>query len=80
MGLSLGGAAHCGNELLVCAEDLLLLHGYLFLALYHLDLDLLLPDLLLLAGPLQLVGQLGLGGLRREVGERVRGWLPGPEP
>lgn len=63
VGLCLGRAAHCGDELLVCAQDLLRLHCDLLLALYNLDLDLFLPDLLLLTGPLQLIGQLGLGCL-----------------
>lgn len=68
MGLSLGGAAHRGNEFLVRAKDLLCLHCDLLLALYNLDLNLFLPDLLLLPGPLQLIGQLGLGGLWQEDG------------
>lgn len=65
VGLSLGGAAHRGDELLVCAQDLLRLHSNLLLALHNLDLNLLLPDLLLLACPLQLVSQLGLSRLWR---------------
>lgn len=52
VGLGLGGAAHCGYELLVCAQDLLRLHCNLLLALHDLNLNLFLPDLLLLTGPL----------------------------
>lgn len=50
--LSLGGAAHRGNELLVCAQDLLCLHCDLLFTLHNLNLNLFLSDLLLLAGPL----------------------------
>lgn len=63
MGFRLCRAAHCGNELLVSAEDLLGLHSDLLLALNHLNLNLFLSDLLLLSGPLQLIGQLGLSCL-----------------
>lgn len=66
--LSLCRAAHRGDQLLVRAKDLLRLHCDLLLALYNLDLNLFLPDLLLLPGALQLIGQLGLGRLRREDG------------
>lgn len=65
VGLGLGGAAHGGDELLVRAQDLLRLHSNLLLALHDLDLNLFLPDLLLLARPLQLVSQLGLSRLWR---------------
>lgn len=50
--LSLCGAAHRGNELLICAQDLLRLHSNLLLTLHNLNLNLFLSDLLLLAGPL----------------------------
>lgn len=52
VGLGLGGAAHRGDELLVRTQDLLRLHGNLLLTLHDLNLNLFLPDLLLLAGPL----------------------------
>lgn len=66
--LCLSGAAHRGNELLVCAQDLLCLHCDLLLTLHNLNLDLFLPNLLLLVGPLELIGQLGLGCLWRKCG------------
>lgn len=66
VGLSLGGPLDGGDELLLRAGDLLLLDGDLLLALHHLNLDLLQPDLLLLLGPLQLIGQLGLCFLEEE--------------
>lgn len=51
VGLGLGGPTHCSDELLVRTQDLLCLHGNLFLALHNLNLNLFLPDLLLLTGP-----------------------------
>lgn len=65
VGFSLGRPLDCGDELLFCAVNLLLLDGDLLLPLNHLDLYLLQTDLLLLLGSLQFVGQLGfcfLGG------------------
>lgn len=66
VGLGLSGAAHGGDEFLVCSQDLLCLHSNLLLALHYLDLYLFLPDLLLLSGPLKLIGQLGFGCLMQE--------------
>lgn len=65
IGFSLSRSLDNGNELLVCALDLLFLNGDLLLPLHHLNLDLLHTDLLLLLGSLQLVGQLSLCFLER---------------
>lgn len=64
VGLGLSRAAHCGNEFLVSAQDFLRLYSYLLLTLHDLNLNLFLPDLLLLSGTLKFIGQLGLGSLR----------------
>ena len=61
--LSLGGELHRGRQLLLLAHDLLLLDLDLLPPLHHLDLDLLVTDLLLNLGRLQLVRQLRLGFL-----------------
>ena len=61
--LGLGGELHRGRQLLLLAHDLLLLDLDLLPPLHHLDLDLLVTDLLLDLGRLQLVRQLRLGFL-----------------
>lgn len=58
VGFSLGRPLDCGDELLFCAVNLLLLDGDLLLPLNHLNLYLLQPDLLLFFSCLQLIGQL----------------------
>ena len=63
VGLGLGGELHGGRQLLLLAHDLLLLDLDLLPPLHHLDLDLLVTDLLLDLGRLQLVRQLRLGFL-----------------
>lgn len=68
VGFGLGGSLHRGDELLVHADDLLLLNSDLLLPLHHLDFDLLQTDLLLLFGRLQLVRQLSLCFLERTTG------------
>lgn len=85
VGLGLRGAAHGGDEFLVSAQDLLRLHGNLLLALHDLDLNLFLPDLLLLTRPLQLISQLGLSRLwRGRVGSTSeaawQSWALSPKP
>ena len=61
--LGLGGELHRGRQLLLLAHDLLLLDLDLLPPLHHLDLDLLVTDLLLDLGRLQLVRQLRFGFL-----------------
>lgn len=52
VGFSLSWAAHRGNKLLVCTQDLLCLHCNLLFTLYNLNFNLFLTDFLLLTGPL----------------------------
>lgn len=80
--LGLRGAAHGGNQLLFRAQDLLCLHCNLLLTLHNLDLDLFLPNLLLLVGPLQLIGQLGLSCLWQSVVSmsEASGQVSSPKP
>merc|ERR1719220_881743 len=64
-GLSLGWQLHGGRQLLLLPLDLLLLDLDLLPPLHHLDLDLLVPDLLLYFSCLQLVSKLSLSFLER---------------